>query len=249
MFKNQNMEVNKFPHDKTFNDQFDKIKDLRFYPYVGKNFISAEKRILVFAHNVPVKKIDYEAKLLSTKERDHFVNDFTNYSYLHDGWTSAFRKFLKGSLSFKEEYTENPSSDISNKIDDFVIKIAFANYIYELVCSDSMINVIVPDEFKSKSNAINHEIINILEITHIVCWGKHVYGYLLNHEAVKICKGERWNNFESKIGLKNRKGFEYSKIEIDGRQIHVLKIFHPSMPGFGVYNESTHKIMDWFYRL
>ena len=48
-----------------------------------------------------------------------------------------------------------------------------------------------------------------------------------------------------------QKGFSYALVKNikSNKTIHVLKIHHPSMPGFKHYYEYTHNIFNWFYRL
>jgi hypothetical protein len=127
-------------------------------------------------------------------------------------------------------------------------KISFGNYINGFVESDKQINVDIPLELIEKSHSINKKIINTLKVTHIICWGKQVFEHILNRNDSQN-EIYRFSDFEKNLpqqNLKNRNGFEYAKIKIDNRTIYVLKVFHPSMPSFGAYNESTQKLINWF---
>jgi uracil-DNA glycosylase len=237
----------KFQNNTIFNDKFEKIEAVRFYPYVGKQFPNQQKRILVFAHNMYTEPEKHESEQLRTTSKTHFANAMEEFTYQQKWWTKTFRNFVKGSLAINENFTSNSSIEIVARVDQFVEKISYINYINDIVPSNRANNVTVETELIQKSHHINKEFIKILDTTHIVCWGKQVFNYLLSQPDITI--KERIKNFEKNEGLKNRKGFEYVKIELDGKTIHILKVFHPSMPSFGQYNVGTQNIMNWFYRL
>ena len=59
----------KFPRDTQFDSAFDEIPDLTWYPYVGPNYLKSNRRVLVFAHNIPVNADEYEGKLQDWKSK------------------------------------------------------------------------------------------------------------------------------------------------------------------------------------
>ncbi len=230
----------KLEHNNLFNHQFAEIPGIRFYPYVGKNFNKQEKRIIVFAHNIYCKPEKYEAEQIRTKSRTHFADALEEYTYRRGWWTKSWRNFIKASLSINFNFTSNSNNEIISKIDDFVEKISYVNYINDIVKSKGSINVDVGQELINKSNNINKELLDILNITHCVCWGKDVFKYLTNLDIYEVIESYKLP----------RKGFEYAKLRNTekGTIIHSLKIFHPSMPSFGVYNKETQKILEDFYK-
>ena len=237
----------KFKNNIVFNTAFENIKDIRFYPYVGNHFPSQQKRILVFAHNIYCPPEIFESEQLRKSSKTFHADTLEQNTYQHGLWTRAFRNFIRGSLSISENYTSNSNRDVIDKIDSFVEKISYTNYINDLVSSDNANNINVNSDLVNKSHLINNELIKILDATHIVCWGKNVFNYIISQPEIII--SERISNFGEIAGLQNKKGFEYVKIKTESKEIHVLKVFHPSMPSFGVNNKDTHSIMNWFYNL
>lgn len=237
----------KFKSDTTSNSEFEKIESIRFFPYVGKKFKSEQKRIMIFAHNMycPIEK--YESEQIRTSSKTHFADALEEYTYQQGWWTTTFRNFVKGSLAIRENYNSNSSLEIIEKVDKFIETISYINYVNDFVPTNIAINVKIENQLIEKSHIINKEILRILDNTHIVCWGKNVFNYLLSQPEVKVL--EKWKDFNRIDSLQNRKGFEYAKIELNGKIIHSLKVFHPSMPSFGHYNENTQNILDWFYKL
>lgn len=231
----------KFPNNQIYNEKFSKIPSIEFYPYVGQNFGANNKRILVFAHNIPVSSDKYEKELKRTADPNHFANQMVGYAYDELSWAKAFRNFIKGSVGLTKNYNKNSDSETIKKVDEFVKKIAFTNFINGLVKSDSAINTQVSKKEIERSKNINNEILKILNVTHCVCWGKHVYNYILKLPDFKKIHNEKLN----------KRGFGYAIIENinNHQQIHLLKVFHPSMPGFGHFKKSTHEIFNWFYKL
>jgi hypothetical protein len=72
-----------------------------------------------------------------------------------------------------------------------------------------------------------------------VCWGKDVFNYLTKLSGYKVIESRKLS----------RKGFGYAKLENleTNKTIHALKVFHPSMPSFGVYKKETQMILNEFY--
>jgi len=231
----------KFPINSKFQEKFSEIPGIQFYPYVGQDYGIENKRILVFAHNIPVSSEKYEKDLERTDDPNHFAEQMVGYVYDQQNWARAFRNFIKGSLGLKKNYSRKSPSEITDKIDEFVEKIAFVNFINGLVKSNGQINAKGSKEDIERSKRINNEILKILEPTHCVCWGKDVYGYLLTLDDFELIE-------EKKV---KKKGFGYALIKNknNSHRIHVLKAHHPSMPGFSQLKDKTHKIFEWFYGL
>ena len=233
----------KYINDPEFIKFFNEIENIRFFPFVGVNYKSSKKKILIFAHNIPVDPERYKKEQLRTKSKTHFADAMGEYVYKQKKWTKAFRNFVKGSLGIKSNFNKNSSEDLKNKINEHIKSISYINYINNLVPSRSQNNVKIEKKLIDLSTEINNQIYEILGTTHIVCWGKPTFDYLVRQKGVEI--------YEKTALLTDRKikkkGFEFAKIHINGRFINVLKVFHPSMPSFGHKKESTHKIFDWFY--
>ncbi|WP_313032330.1 hypothetical protein [Soonwooa sp.] len=232
----------KFAHNNYFDKKFSSINQIRFYPYVGKNYNQNEKKILVLAHNIycPIEK--YESEQIRTASKTHFADALEEYTYDQGWWTKTFRNFIKGTLALKENFTRSSSDIVIKKVDSFIESISYTNYINDLVPSNNANNIAVNPHLIKLSSEINNEIYKILETSHIFCWGKNVFNYIINQENVNIV--ER-TNLLTKSEIK-KQGFEYAKILIDNQEIHLLKIFHPSMPKFGHKKEDTRKIIEWF---
>lgn len=236
-----------FPNNTIYNDSFSQINNIRFYPYVGQNFPDSNKKILVMAYNIPCPLEIYESEQIRTSSKTHFADALGEFTYYQGWWTTTFRNFIKGSLGICENYTINSDISIKSKIDNFVNEISYANYINDLVPSDNPVNVIIETKLLERSHSINREIFKVLNTSHIVCWGKQVFNHILSQPDVKIIS--RVSNFCTIEGLNHKKGFEYAQISLGNQKIHLLKIFHPSMPSFGHKKKETHKIFDWFYKL
>lgn len=230
-----------------FDDKFTKITNIKFHPFVGENFKKNDKRIMIFAHNIPVKKADYDKHLIEKSRPTYFTKELRQYVNNKESWTKSFRNFLKGSLGYRKDFQVPLNYEVDGKIEEFINGIAHINYINGLVLSDSQNNAKIDSQLLKNSLEINNEILEILDITHIVCWGKNVFNYITQQEKVQIL--ESWDNFDRIEGLNKSKGYGYAKIILNGKEIHILKTFHPSMPSFRQYHENTHKIFNWFYNL
>lgn len=234
----------KFINDQVFIKFFSEIENIRYYPYVGENYKSSKNKILIFAHNIPVKPEEFEKEQIRTASKTHFADAIGEFVYTQEKWTKPFRNFVKGSLGLKINFNKNSSEEVKNKINEHVKSLSYINYINNLVPSKTRRNVKIEKELIDLSTEINNQLYEILATTHIVCWGKPTFDYLVRQKGVKI--------FEKTSLLTDRKikkkGFEFAKIHINGRFINVLKVFHPSMPSFGHKKESTHRIFDWFYK-
>ena len=201
---------------------------------------------MIFAHNIYCSSSKFEAELERTKSPTHFSDALDEYVYVQAKWTTAFRNFIKGSLAIKENYSIDSNEETKGKINDFINRISFTNYINDLVKSETANNVTIDPKLLKISSEINTKLLLILDVTHIICWGKNVFNYIMALDDVKIL--ER-HNLKEIDGLVFRNGFEYSKIQFKGKEIHILKTFHPSMPSFGHKNDNTHNIFNWFYNL
>ena len=89
-----------------------------------------------------------------------------------------------------------------------------------------------------KSILINEEIFSILGITHCICWGKQVYNHIRSSKNTKMVSEE----------IVYKKGFAKCDLKLNGLPIKLLKVFHPSMPGFGISSESTYEIIRSFLK-
>lgn len=228
----------KFPSTRQFNTEFDQVVGLLWYPYVGKRFGSNGRRIMVFGHNAYVKKADYD-KL----RQKWVVNKFEwsdcidEYTYESGWWTKTFRAFIKGAVGLKENFNSQSSPEILQRIDSFVEQIAWINFIQDAVKSDKPLALAETEQIQ-RSIEINREILKILGVTHCICWGKPTYEYVKSIPEFRMLSEKS----------EGRAGFASCVIEAnDGRQIHCLKTYHPSMPGFSPFSEVTHQIFSTFF--
>lgn len=228
-------------HNNEFDSSFSKLSNLDFYPYVGEQFGIEDKRIMIYAHNIYCESEKYESELIRTNSKTHFADAIKEFTYKKGYWTKAFQNFLKGILGFTEDYSKNSDPNTLNKIDSFVSKICYTNFINGLVKSDAAIDISIPDKLIKESKANQNEILQILNITHCITWGKNVYNHIIDLADFEIIESRD-------LG---KKGFGYAKIKnVKNNQIiHVLKIYHPSMPSFGHYKKETHSIFKWFLTL
>lgn len=231
----------KFPRDKKFDSSFSNIKNIRFYPYVGKEFDNQEKRIMVFAHNIPVPTYKYNSEQKRTQSPTHFADAMEEFTYEKGWWTKTWQNFIKASTGLKTNYSVNSDTQTIKKIDNFVNRISYTNFINDLVESDNSTNVKIPHELIEKSKRINASILAILGITHCVCWGKEVFNYMKDNKTFEVIEQSDYS----------KKGFGYMKVKNlnGGQKMHVLKVFHPSMPGFGQFKNDTQEILQTFYSL
>jgi len=227
----------KFKNNPFYITEFSKIQDIKFYPYVGMDYPKRDKRVLVFAHNIPVTKEYYEKDKWKEQNPTHFADAMEELTYMKTNWTVTNRNFIKGAVGLSSNYSENSEQSIVEKVDSFVEGIAFANFINGLVVTERNVNANVPAEMIRTSKKIAYEIIKILNPTHIVCWGSAVYQYLTTMPNFKVIKTMKVN----------QKGFSYTLIEHDSNPIHTLKVFHPSMPSFKHSRSSTHDIFQNFF--
>lgn len=233
----------KFINNHEFIKYFNEIKNIRYFPYVGENYKSSKKKILILAHNIPVEPEKFEKEQIRTASKTHFADAMGEYVYTQEKWTKAFRNFVKGSLGIKINYNKNSSEEIKSKINEHIKSISYINYINDLVPSRTQNNVKVEKGLIDLSTEINNQLYKILKTSHIVCWGKPTFEYIIKQKDVTVLEKTSILTDE-KI---QKKGFEFAKIQINGCFINVLKVFHPSMPQFGHKKESTHKIFEWFY--
>lgn len=228
--------MKKFPHNNKFDNQFSKIANITWYPYVGQEFGKDNKRIMVYAHNIPVKVEDFDYEVKRTSKPTFFADVLGEYTYINEKWSEAFRNFIKGAVGLTTNYSINSSPEIIVEIDKFVNKIAYNNFIDGLVKTNSKTNVYIPQEQIERSIKINLEVLKILNITHCICWGKEVFNYVCKYTSIPIK--------EEKLAT----GFGRCKIQLEtGEEIKLLKIYHPSMPSFRHLHKSTHEIFEDFF--
>jgi hypothetical protein len=241
------MEKLKLQRIKDFDSKFEKIENINYYPFVGEDFVKCKKKIMVFAHNIPVKEIDFDKTSIEKSSPTHFTSELRQYVNTRAQWTTSFRNFIKGSLSYKKDYKIPVNFEIDGEIENFINKISHINFINGLVSSNSQNNAKIDSVLISNSIEVNNQILDILDITHVVCWGKNVFNYIVNQKNIEVL--ESWDNFDKIEGLTKSKGYGYAKINLNGKIIHILKTFHPSMPSFRQYYDNTHNIFNWFYNL
>lgn len=241
----------KFVNDKRFIKEFEGVKGIEYYPYVGKMFSKQQKRIMVFANLNYCHPDKYDMEKQRISSPTHFADAMDEFTFTQSPWTNSFRNFIKGSLELTEDYTKDSSATTLNKIDDFVSKISYTNYINDLVKSKEKIDVLPSAELLERSNTVNEHILDLLKITHCVCWGSMVFKYLMSLDSFeKVGEAKYYFQHPNGKGDFKKSGFSYIKLKRKKNEgiIHVLKIFHPSMPGFGKYELTTHAIFDWFYK-
>jgi hypothetical protein len=230
----------RFSRNQSFDVQFQEIKDIRWYPYVGKDFAKNKVRIMVFAHNAPVHPDFFDKESKRREPKDTWANALDEYTYEHDPDTKAFRSFVKGTVGLTKDYFEESPADITSKVDAFIWKISYMNFIQGLVKSEAK-SIIAPESQIELSKKVNREILNILGITHCICWGKPVYEYVRSLTGFNPVPE---TNLE-------KSGFSSCSIDVgDGRIMQCLRVFHPCMPqGFGPFSEETHSIISDFLKL
>ena len=230
--------IKKFPRDESFDGDF-KIEGLKWYPYVGKDFTKNKVRIMVFAHNVPVHPDYFDKESKRREPKDTWADALDEYAYEHDPDTKAFRYFVKGTVGLTEDYFEESPADITRKVDAFVSKISYINFIQGLVKSEAK-SVIAPDVQIELSKKVNREILKFLGITHCICWGKEVYKYVRCLTGFKTVSETAFE----------KSGFSSCSLDVgDGRIMHCLRVYHPSMPSFGSFSPTTHSIISRFLNL
>lgn len=231
---------NKFQRDEQFDDRFkQKIEGIIWYPYVGKHFGENGKKIMVFAHNATVSSKEYE-ETRSKWEADKLCwansKDMEAYAYDRDKNYKAFRNFIKATVRLKKDYGRDSHPKDIERVDSFVDRIAYLNFIQGAVKSDKKIAVGTPEQIE-KSKRINCELLRILDVTHCICWGKYVYGYIRDMVGFE----------DSPDKPEGRRGFSSCVIDVGGgKTMRCLRIFHPSMPGFNPYSDETQSIISRF---
>lgn len=229
----------KFQRDESFDAQFENIHGIKWYPYVGKHFGDNGTRIMVYAHNIPIKAAVYdEQKRKYMADRTEWARgeSMEQYTYIQEKWTNAFRYFIKGAVGLKTNFSENSEPSIMQRVDSFIERIAYLNFIQDLVKSDKALAHAEPEQIELSIN-VNREILRILGITHCICWGRPTYQY--------VCKtGFKVLSEKNDLG---KSGFSSCVIDVGGgKTMQCLRIFHPSMPGFGSLKEKTHSIISSF---
>ena len=93
--------------NQSFQTNFQKIPNIRSYPYVGENYDSAEVKILVLAHNRYCHPLDWEDVKRNTADPNHFADSVGEFAFTKAWYTKSFRNFLKGALGIKNNFDEN----------------------------------------------------------------------------------------------------------------------------------------------
>jgi hypothetical protein len=224
----------KFPRDTQFDTSLNKIQDLTWYPYIGSNYLTSEQRVFVFAHNIPVQPEDYEEKLKMWGSKDYWACHVEEYTYEEERYTKAFRSFIKSIVKTKFDYSSD--ADTLFRVDEFIKKICYLNYIQDLVVGNTQLTVANSTQIE-KSKLINKSILNILKPTHCICWGRHVFNYIKQTQGFSVSGPDKIL----------RKGFAINSVTIDaGHKFKLLKVYHPSMPSFSPYSEATQNIIHSF---
>lgn len=227
----------KFPRDTSFDSQFATVEGARWHPFVGKDFRSNGRRLLVYAHNIPIPPDEYESRIHEWKDPAEWANAIEEYTYEQGWWTEAFRYFIKGAVGLTQNYNGNSEPSVIQAVDRFVNGMAYLNFIQDLVKSETQMANATWEQVRL-SQKINREYVRILEPTHCICWGTPTYRYVTSMDGYRIISEE----------AAGKRGFSSCLLETDtGRLLNVLRIFHPSMPqGFSPYSESTQRIIAGF---
>lgn len=226
----------KFSHNPQFDQEFDRIPGIVWYPYVGQRFPHCPQKLMVFAHNAPATEKEYERRKSHYEKRSMWNECIEDYTYQRGWWTEAFRFFLKGAVGLRENY--GPSSDpaVIDRVDRFVDRIAWINFVQGMVQSERARTLAKPEQVE-RSKRINREILEILQITHCICWGKPVFEYVSAIEGNRVLTNENLD----------QAGFGYRLIQNGrGRRMHLLKVYHPSMPRYKPYSSKTQDIVTAF---
>ena len=226
----------KFTRDKSFDSQFSEVKDTVWYPYVGKTFGSRGRRIMIYAHNIPVKPQEYDLDQFKEKDPAFWADSIDQYTYDRYRWTEAFRYFVKGAVGLADNFNAQSPASIISRVEAFIHEIAYLNFIQGLVKSDLKLAVATKEQI-CHSKAVNREYLRILQISHCICWGKPTYEYVKSLAGFHVIseKGE------------GKKGFSSCVLDTGTSNMHVLRVYHPSMPAyFSPYSKDTQGIISRF---
>ena len=226
----------KFPRDTQFDAAFDAIPNLVWYPFVGSTYCAREQRVFVLAHNIPVHPETYDEKIKRWGPKATWADCIEEYAYEQEKYTQAFRYFIKATVGLQANYGYDSDITTQTRVDSFIQRIGYINYIQDLVKSEFQSAIATPAQIEI-SKSINMGILAILKPTHCICWGKHVFNYL------KQTKGFQIEHADNNI----RKGFATTTLTTaDGHKMQILKVYHPSMPGFSPYSTETRNIISSF---
>jgi hypothetical protein len=235
--KNHKQDSNmKFIRDKSFDSEFVKVEDSQWFPYVGSSFGALDRRVMVYAHNIPVKPDEYETKRIRWSNPATWADAVEEYAYVEKAYTKAFRFFVRASVGLTRNFNASSDASVISRVDDFLHGIAYLNFIQGLVRSEKQLAIATSEQVKM-SQRINREYLRILNITHCICWGKPTYEYVTTMQDFRILSEQP----------EGKKGFSSCLVQANGGQhMHILRVFHPSMPSFAPNSESTHKIISGF---
>jgi hypothetical protein len=226
----------RFQRDESFDSQFDSISELKWYPYVGKRFGENRVRIMVYAHNIPQPPDKYDEKKREWNPKATWANGLEEYTYEQKTYTNAFRYFIKGAVGLKSNFCECSDPSVIERVDSFVERIGYLNFIQDIVKSENALARAEPAQV-DQSKRVNREILRILGITHCVCWGKPTYEYVRSMTDYRVVSEK----------CEERSGFSSCLIDVGGgKTMRCLRIYHPSMPGFGPFSDATHFIISRF---
>lgn len=235
-----------------FDEEIDNISENNLfkypvpYPFIGCNFKIQEKKIIVFAHNIPIRKLSKEEELKMQNPKT-FTGELKQYVKENKPWNKAFRYFIVASLNFKKDFKWGKNENETNEIGNFISKISHVNFIKGLIESETQNNVKIDHKIINLSTLINFQLISILGITHIVSWGKNVFNHIITNDKTEVL--ELVDDLSKIENLTKLEGFAFAKIKIEGKKINILKVFHPSMPKFKRHSQEVHNIFNWFYNL
>jgi hypothetical protein len=232
----------RFEHNNAFDSRFEQIEDLIFFPYVGKDYsLSEDKRILVLARERPIspKSETNGEKEKKEKEKHYFANTLYEYTFISKPWTLSFKNFIKAAVGIKFNYNEDSDTVTISRINEFVSKIAFTNLIDGFVLSKSITNTTLENGQLEKSLSKINQIINVLNPTHIICWGDYVFSNIRRN----------LDGYKEIANLQDKKknGFAHIIIENDNKtKIDILRMYHPSYAGFKQLDNEFHKSLSEF---
>lgn len=227
----------KFPHDSRFDAAFDQIPDLIWYPYVGRTFADQETRIMVFGHNAYMDPVTNAARKADFAQKNAYTGTLEEFTYWKVWYTRAFRAFVKGAVGLTKNFGDESDPAVIAKVDNFIDRISHINFIQGLVESPVALTLARPEQIR-QSIQINERILEVLGITHVICWGDHVFDYVMRMDGITVLRSQQFN----------QRGFSQRLIKNKlGRQVQVLKVFHPSMPGgFKPYSPEIQQILADF---
>ncbi len=224
------------PKDSTYEPEFDTIECLRWYPFVGQRFRDSGNRALVFAHNIPVRKSDIENRKSQWSSKATWANAINEYTYSKRNYKRAFRSFVKAGSALTCNFDESSNPSTLKRVSNFLETISYVNFIQDIVVSEVQNALATPEQIEI-SKRIAVDLFEVLDVTHCICWGAHVTDYILSTEGTT----------DVKFSPLPRAGFGFGTFKTTtGRQVEILKVYHPGMPSFGCYSKQTQSLISSF---